>query len=416
MAEKKRNDATSILAKIRQKMNKIEQSDDEINLDEGMQDLSPSLDEENDQPVSQNKYSAKNEAISKKSNLEFKDDDIFSDIVSETSEENKSSNDSKITSDTDSDFDLDELLNSEPSSANTESQMEKTSIEKNKKDIIDDEDLKLDDDLDLEIEDEPKSKQEQNEENDDDLEDVNLDELEESNNQSKESESNTQEQDNQLDDLDDLLLDSDDQPSLNKNNTTGESSEKESEDDDLNFDFLEEKIEVEKPIISSENKTESSFNKDDLHELDDLDLEETENDPEPLKQQDSSNLNQEKEEELFEEDDMFEEEVDNKTNFKEEKIDQNQQFYQQQSKPDMISKKVMDEAQQSIKKLVQAVPKKQEMLFERSPAFKSGETVEDMVMSILRPKLEQWFNENLPVMVEKIVREEIKKIIPKDED
>ena len=41
-------------------------------------------------------------------------------------------------------------------------------------------------------------------------------------------------------------------------------------------------------------------------------------------------------------------------------------------------------------------------------------TVEQMMMSMLQPKLEEWLNANLPILVEKIIREEISKIIPKN--
>ena len=192
-----------------------------------------------------------------------------------------------------------------------------------------------------------------------------------------------------MDDLDDI----DDLPKTEKQNSTNNSLDLEKEEfskeDSIenDDDILEE--EIEKPFIKKQNSSNHS-----------LDLEEEFS----------------KEDSIENDDDLLEEEIYDKKEYDKKIPDQNQQSYQQQSKPDMISRKVMDEAQQSIKKLVQAVPKKQEMLFERSPAFRSGETIEDIVISMLRPKLEQWFNENLPLMVEKIVREEIKKIIPKHED
>ena len=431
MAEKK-NDATSILAKIRQKMNKIEESHDEINLDDDMQDLSPVLDTENYQPTTQTKSSIKNEEIPAKNNPKFEDDDIFDDI---NFKEDESPNDDK----TNSDLDLDELLNSKTPTEIT-SESTKTSVEKDKNNIFNDEDLKLD--IDLEIEDNDKSEEEQTEE---DLDDIDLEELEESD-----------------DKLDNLSESSRDQSVSVKQNANPKASKEEQDDDILNFDFLEEEKEIKKEsTTSSENKTQSTFNRTELPELDELDdlddiddlpktekqnstnnsldLEKEEfskedsieNDDDILeeeiekpfiKKQNSSNHSLDLEEEFSKEDsienddDLLEEEIYDKKEYDKKIPDQNQQSYQQQSKPDMISRKVMDEAQQSIKKLVQAVPKKQEMLFERSPAFRSGETIEDIVISMLRPKLEQWFNENLPLMVEKIVREEIKKIIPKHED
>ena len=392
MAEKK-NDATSILAKIRQKMNKIEESHDEINLDDDMQDLSPVLDTENYQPTTQTKSSIRNEEIPAKNNPKFEDDDIFDDI---NSKEDESPNDDK----TNSDLDLDELLNSKTPTEIT-SESTKTSVEKDKNNIFNDEDLKLD--IDLEIEDNDKSEEEQTEE---DFDDIDLEELEESD-----------------DKLDNLSESSRDQSVSVKQNANPKASKEEQDDDILNFDFLEEEQEIKKEsTTSSENKTQSTFNRTELPELDELDdLDDIDDLPKTEKQNSSNHsldLEEEssKEDSIENDDDLLEEEIDDKKEYDKKIPDQNQQSYQQQSKPDMISRKVMDEAQQSIKKLVQAVPKKQEMLFERSPAFRSGETIEDIVISMLRPKLEQWFNENLPLMVEKIVREEIKKIIPKHED
>lgn len=40
----------------------------------------------------------------------------------------------------------------------------------------------------------------------------------------------------------------------------------------------------------------------------------------------------------------------------------------------------------------------------------AGPTVEGMVMALMRPMLKSWLDENLPVMVEKIVREEIERV------
>lgn len=40
----------------------------------------------------------------------------------------------------------------------------------------------------------------------------------------------------------------------------------------------------------------------------------------------------------------------------------------------------------------------------------AGQTVESMVMTLMRPMLKGWLDENLPAMVEKIVREEIERV------
>ena len=40
----------------------------------------------------------------------------------------------------------------------------------------------------------------------------------------------------------------------------------------------------------------------------------------------------------------------------------------------------------------------------------AGQTVESMVMALMRPMLKGWLDDNLPVMVEKIIREEIERV------
>lgn len=45
-----------------------------------------------------------------------------------------------------------------------------------------------------------------------------------------------------------------------------------------------------------------------------------------------------------------------------------------------------------------------------SPAFRSGATVEDLVLEALRPMLKQWLDANLPGMVENLVQKEIRRI------
>jgi cell pole-organizing protein PopZ len=46
--------------------------------------------------------------------------------------------------------------------------------------------------------------------------------------------------------------------------------------------------------------------------------------------------------------------------------------------------------------------------------FSQGPAFVELATHLMEPKLEKWLNEHLPDLVEKIVREEIKKIIPKD--
>lgn len=48
--------------------------------------------------------------------------------------------------------------------------------------------------------------------------------------------------------------------------------------------------------------------------------------------------------------------------------------------------------------------------------FRSGTTVEDLVIEILKPQLSEWLNQNLPALVKHVVEKEIKKLIPRDDD
>lgn len=49
-------------------------------------------------------------------------------------------------------------------------------------------------------------------------------------------------------------------------------------------------------------------------------------------------------------------------------------------------------------------------------AFRSGNTVEDLVIELIKPYLSKWLDSNLPNIVKHLVEKEIQKLIPKDED
>ncbi|MEJ0009072.1 MAG: DUF2497 domain-containing protein [Alphaproteobacteria bacterium] len=46
----------------------------------------------------------------------------------------------------------------------------------------------------------------------------------------------------------------------------------------------------------------------------------------------------------------------------------------------------------------------------RGPVFRSGNTVEDLVLEVLRPMLKQWLDANLTGIVERLVEREIRKL------
>lgn len=45
-----------------------------------------------------------------------------------------------------------------------------------------------------------------------------------------------------------------------------------------------------------------------------------------------------------------------------------------------------------------------------SPAFRNGDTVEDLVLETLRPMVKEWLDRNLPEIVERLVEREIKRL------
>jgi uncharacterized protein len=47
--------------------------------------------------------------------------------------------------------------------------------------------------------------------------------------------------------------------------------------------------------------------------------------------------------------------------------------------------------------------------------LRSGGTVEDIIIELIKPQLSDWLNKNLPALVTSVVEKEIKKLVPKDE-
>lgn len=46
-----------------------------------------------------------------------------------------------------------------------------------------------------------------------------------------------------------------------------------------------------------------------------------------------------------------------------------------------------------------------------SPHFRGGTSIEDLVLEVLRPMLKSWLDENLPIIAQKIVEKEVKRIV-----
>ncbi len=73
----------------------------------------------------------------------------------------------------------------------------------------------------------------------------------------------------------------------------------------------------------------------------------------------------------------------------------------------LMNQETVMQTTQSIKKLIDA-----KNVVAGISSFSQSPALQDLATQLMEPKLEKWLNENLAQVVEKIVREEIKKIIP----
>ena len=74
----------------------------------------------------------------------------------------------------------------------------------------------------------------------------------------------------------------------------------------------------------------------------------------------------------------------------------------------LIREETVFQASNSMKKLMEA-----KNLVNNIGNFARDETLTKIAVNLMEPKLEKWLNDNLPSLVENIVREEIEKIVPK---
>ena len=79
-----------------------------------------------------------------------------------------------------------------------------------------------------------------------------------------------------------------------------------------------------------------------------------------------------------------------------------------QSTAHLVSQTTADVTKKTLQQFVDNVPRPEI----DSPEFRSGTTVETLVVETLRPMLSQWLDENLPILVEEIVQREIRKLLP----
>jgi cell pole-organizing protein PopZ len=90
-------------------------------------------------------------------------------------------------------------------------------------------------------------------------------------------------------------------------------------------------------------------------------------------------------------------------------------FYEEEDddEPALISGQTESSASGSMTELAQAVARKRAI----GLGINAGHaTLEDLVRDMLRPILKEWLDENLPYMIERLVKKEIERIVSRAED
>ena len=78
---------------------------------------------------------------------------------------------------------------------------------------------------------------------------------------------------------------------------------------------------------------------------------------------------------------------------------------------ELIDIKVAQESRNALKHIIKLAERNE---IDSLP-LKNGNSVEDIIIDLLKPQLSDWLNKNLPGIVNNIVQKEIKKLIPQDE-
>jgi len=222
-----------------------------------------------------------------------------------------------------------------------------------------------------------------------------------------------------------------------QNSSNIDFNEDEIENYEEEFDIEDDTIEKIKTIKGSYNNFtneagEDSFNLEELtkdvkiddnadtenEEEDDLDLDlelDNSSNEEESTPENEEDLNTEEEDSMEEnenEENSIEEESEEDFDLKDKEGEQteiaeiveNEKYENRQS---LLKQEVMDSASQSINKLITAsnIAKSMEEMANQVD-------IEKIAIEAMMPKIEEWLNNNLSELVEKIVREEISKIIP----
>lgn len=76
----------------------------------------------------------------------------------------------------------------------------------------------------------------------------------------------------------------------------------------------------------------------------------------------------------------------------------------------LLSEKVVNDTKKSLEQFSKLTTKSNV----ESLKLRSGGTVEDIIVELLKPQLSEWLNKNLSSIVTQVVEREIKKLIPKE--
>lgn len=79
----------------------------------------------------------------------------------------------------------------------------------------------------------------------------------------------------------------------------------------------------------------------------------------------------------------------------------------------LISGDSADATKDAFKKFIDALPAMRPEKIMGGVSTRSGTTIEDLLMEAMRPLLKEWLDNNLPETVERIVREELQRLMPR---
>lgn len=80
----------------------------------------------------------------------------------------------------------------------------------------------------------------------------------------------------------------------------------------------------------------------------------------------------------------------------------------------LLSEKSAEASAKALNDLVQAASVLSKDTSNAAPSFRAGNTVEDLVIEMLKPELSAWLERNLPQLIEQLVEKEIQKILAKN--